>query len=144
MEEVIVVFNTHFDIGYTDFAESVVKKYGSSLIEGALYNLEASMEVRLNLLQGDEDGWLTKLWMVQFLDAGNVWQLVDDFQFKKVAIATGLGIRYDTFVGPFRLDWGIRIYDPGAPEGRQWITQRKFWSETVANSVFHLGIGQAF
>jgi len=45
LEEVIVVFNTHFDIGYTDFAESVVRKYGSSLIEGALYNLEASMEI---------------------------------------------------------------------------------------------------
>jgi len=45
LEDVIVVFNTHFDIGYTDFAESVVRKYGSSLIEGALYNLEASMEI---------------------------------------------------------------------------------------------------
>jgi alpha-mannosidase len=37
-----VVFKTHFDIGYTDFAESVVRKYGSSMIEGALYNLEVS------------------------------------------------------------------------------------------------------
>ncbi|MGB6649752.1 MAG: BamA/TamA family outer membrane protein [Bacteroidota bacterium] len=111
---------------------------------GGNLNLEASVEVRLNLLQGDEGGWLDKLWMVQFFDAGNVWQLVNEFQFKTVAIATGMGIRYDTFVGPFRLDWGIRIYDPGAPAGRQWITQRKFWSETVANSVFHLGIGQAF
>ena len=45
LEEVIVVFKTHFDIGYTDFAESVVRKYGSSMIEGALYNLEASMEM---------------------------------------------------------------------------------------------------
>ena len=42
LEEVIVVFKTHFDIGYTDFAESVVRKYGSSMIEGALYNLEVS------------------------------------------------------------------------------------------------------
>jgi outer membrane protein assembly factor BamA len=111
---------------------------------GGNLSLETSIEVRLNLLQGDESGWLDKLWLVQFFDAGNVWQLVDEFQFKTVAIAAGLGLRYDTFVGPFRLDWGIRIYDPGAPAGNQWITQRKFWSETVANSVFHLGIGQAF
>jgi len=45
LEEVIVVFKTHFDIGYTDFAESVVRKYGSSMIEGALTNLDASMEM---------------------------------------------------------------------------------------------------
>lgn len=45
LKEVIVVFKTHFDIGYTDFAESVVRKYGSSMIEGALANLDASMEM---------------------------------------------------------------------------------------------------
>ncbi len=111
---------------------------------GGNLSLEASVEVRLNLLQGEESGWLDKMWIVQFLDAGNVWQAADDFQFKTVAIATGLGFRYDTFVGPFRLDWGIRIYDPGERQGRRWITQRKFWSDTVANGVFHFGIGQAF
>ena len=45
LENVIVVFKTHFDIGYTDFAESVVRKYGSSMIEGALQNLDASSEM---------------------------------------------------------------------------------------------------
>ncbi len=45
LKEVIVVFKTHFDIGYTDFAESVVRKYGSSMIEGALTNLDTSMEM---------------------------------------------------------------------------------------------------
>jgi outer membrane protein assembly factor BamA len=111
---------------------------------GGDLNLEASVEVRLNPFQDTDGGWLEKMWIVQFLDAGNVWREVDNFQWKSVAIATGLGFRYDTFVGPFRLDWGIRVYDPGAPEGSQWITQRKFFSETLAESVFHLGIGQAF
>ena len=45
LDEVIVVFKTHFDIGYTDFAESVVRRYGSSMIEGALHNLDASMKL---------------------------------------------------------------------------------------------------
>ena len=45
LKEVIVVFKTHFDIGYTDYAESVVRKYGSSMIEGALENLDASMQL---------------------------------------------------------------------------------------------------
>ncbi len=45
LKEVIVVFKTHFDIGYTDYAESVVRKYGSSMIEGALTNLDASLKL---------------------------------------------------------------------------------------------------
>ena len=35
-ENVIVVFKTHFDIGYTDLAGSVVNKFKTSMIEGAL------------------------------------------------------------------------------------------------------------
>jgi alpha-mannosidase len=45
LQDVVVVFKTHFDIGYTDFAESVLRKYGSSMIEGALQNLDASMKL---------------------------------------------------------------------------------------------------
>ena len=40
VKEIIVVFKTHFDIGYTDLAETIVQKYGSSMISGALNVLE--------------------------------------------------------------------------------------------------------
>ncbi len=68
LEEVIVVFKTHFDIGYTDFAESVVRKYGSSMIEGALDNLDASME----LPPEERFVWTLPGWpMQQVLDRSN-------------------------------------------------------------------------
>ena len=68
LEEVIVVFKTHFDIGYTDFAESVVRKYGSSMIEGALENLDASMEMPPE----ERFVWTLPAWpMQQVLDRSN-------------------------------------------------------------------------
>jgi outer membrane protein insertion porin family len=105
---------------------------------------EASVEWRINILQSLKDGLWDKLWLIQFIDAGNVWVEPQDFRLRQVALAIGLGIRYDTFFGPFRLDWGVRIFDPAAPPGNEWITQKKFWSETVRQSVFHFGIGHAF
>ena len=68
LEEVIVVFKTHFDIGYTDYAESVVRKYGSSMIEGALENLDASMEMPPE----ERFVWTLPAWpMQQVIDRSN-------------------------------------------------------------------------
>ncbi len=36
VEEVVVVFKTHFDIGYTDLARNVVARYRTSMIDNAL------------------------------------------------------------------------------------------------------------
>jgi len=40
VREIILVFKTHFDIGYTDYAEAVVQKYSSTMMEHALANVE--------------------------------------------------------------------------------------------------------
>jgi hypothetical protein len=40
VEQVIVVFKTHFDIGYTDMAANVVKRYQTSMIDQALAVVE--------------------------------------------------------------------------------------------------------
>ncbi len=106
--------------------------------------IEASLEARVNVLQSLRDGWLDKTWAVGFVDVGNVWGEIKDFRFNSLAIATGIGIRYETPFGPFRLDWGIRVYDPAAAQGRQWITQRRLVAETFQEGVFHFGIGHAF
>ena len=105
---------------------------------------EASLEARVNILQSLRDGWLDKTWAVCFVDVGNVWGEVKDFRLTGMAIATGVGIRYETPFGPFRLDWGIRVFDPAAPVGQQWIIDRKLLSETFREGVFHFGIGHAF
>lgn len=111
---------------------------------GGNLTLEGSVELRVNVLQSMRDGLLDKLWLVQFVDVGNVWGDATEFDLRSIAIATGIGLRYDTFFGPFRIDWGFRVYNPGEVAGRQWITQRKFFGQTLKEGIFHFGIGHAF
>jgi alpha-mannosidase len=42
VKEIIFVFKTHFDNGYTDIAESVINKYSTTMMEQALATLEKS------------------------------------------------------------------------------------------------------
>jgi len=42
VKEIIFVFKTHFDNGYTDMAESVINKYSTTMMEQALSTLEKS------------------------------------------------------------------------------------------------------
>jgi outer membrane protein assembly factor BamA len=106
---------------------------------GGNLSMEASFELRTNILRGLKNEVLNKLWLVTFLDMGNVWPQVSDAQIRTVAMALGLGIRYDTFFGPFRLDLGTRLYDPREMSGRKWITERPFQI-----GALHFGIGHAF
>jgi outer membrane protein assembly factor BamA len=106
--------------------------------------LEGSVELRTNILQSMRDGVLDKLWLVGFVDAGNVWVEASDLRLRSVAIAAGIGLRYDTFFGPFRIDWGFRVYNPADVPGSRWITQRELMSQTFKEGVIHFGIGHAF
>jgi len=45
LEQVIVVFKTHFDIGYTDLARNVVTRYRTSMIDKALSACDASRDL---------------------------------------------------------------------------------------------------
>jgi len=105
---------------------------------------EATGELRWNLLQSLRDGLWDKIWLVTFVDCGNLWNEARLIQLRDIAIAAGLGLRYDTFFGPFRLDWGFRVYNPAESPGHQWITQRKLIGQTFKEAIFHFGIGHAF
>ena len=48
------------------------------------------------------------LGIVAFVDSGNVWQDTNDINFE-LKYTAGLGLRYNTPVGPFRLDYGQKI-----------------------------------
>ena len=119
----------------------------SLLQYGGNFILEGNMEFRVNYFRGFGRFLgirLDNIWGVYFLDIGNVWGDVKDFKLWEIAAAAGIGIRYETFFGPFRVDYGFRLYDPKEAGGKQVIFQKRFFAETLGNGVFHFGIGHAF
>ena len=90
--------------------------------------LEASAELRMPV-------W-GKLGAVAFIDAGNVWSDVWQFELGDLRYAVGPGLRYLTPIGPVRFDVGYQLNPidgllvDGEPEKRRWR--------------MHFSIGQAF
>jgi outer membrane protein assembly factor BamA len=118
--------------------------FGDTL-KGGNIAFEGSIESRTQLFpNGGKFLFLNveNIWSVLFFDYGNTWYKTGDIDLKQVALAVGFGIRYETFVGPFRLDVAWRLYDPKAPIGRQWLYEQSFFH----NSYFigHFGIGHSF
>lgn len=112
---------------------------------GANSLVEASLEWRWNLFHERKflGVDLEPLWLVTFLDAGNLWNEFALMNVKEVALAIGAGIRYNTPFGPVRIDFGVRLYDPKAVVN-QWMTGRRFFKETMSDGVLHLGLAHAF
>ena len=77
-----------------------------------------------------------KLGAVLFVDGGNVWADAWDVRMNELRWAVGPGIRYDTPIGPVRVDFGVQLNPieglvlEGNPERRKWRV--------------HFSIGQAF
>lgn len=114
---------------------------------GGNFILEGNFEMRINYFRGFGKLWFINLdnfWVVYFLDAGNVWSDLNTFKTRDIAIAAGLGVRYETLFGPFRVDFGFRVYDPKEQAERQWIFQKRFFGDILANGVLHFGLGHAF
>jgi len=85
-----------------------------------------------------------------FVDAGNIWNVLDDvddeaFRFdgvqdlKEIAVASGLGLRYDFGFFVIRFDLGFKTHDPGQAVGERWFRDYNF-----NNSVFNIGINYPF
>ena len=62
--------------------------------------IETNIELRTSVWKG--------LGIVTFLDSGNVWQRIGDIDWS-LKHTVGAGLRYDTPVGPFRLDYGYKL-----------------------------------
>lgn len=108
---------------------------------GGKFLIEGSFEIRRKPFP--QRSFLFPLWGVVFLDWGNVWESAGKFRTDQIALATGFGIRYDTFVGPVRIDLGFKLFDPMAREGEKWLWDRP--SEIFKSKyAIQFGLGNAF
>ncbi len=68
------------------------------------------------------------LGIVLFWDGGNVWHNQRDVRWTDLKTTTGAGLRYNTPVGPLRLDYGHKLN----------------WQPGEAHGTFHFTLGHAF
>jgi outer membrane protein insertion porin family len=63
------------------------------------------------------------LGVVAFWDGGNTWLDQDDIRWTDIKTTVGAGIRYNTPVGPLRLDYGHKLnWEPGEAHGTYHFT----------------------
>lgn len=118
------------------------------------YNNQAG-DIRLNLNFEYRVKLLKLLELAFFMDAGNVWTIRDyesqphgqfgkDF-YKQLAWSYGMGIRLDFDFFIFRVDFGVKLYDPSRlyTDGKQWRTAPNGlgWRDDM---TFHFAIGYPF
>ena len=116
-----------------------------------------SGDIRLNL----NVEYRAKVWSIielaAFFDAGNIWTIFDYeaqpngvFRFnefyKQIAMAYGVGLRLDFSFFIFRVDLGVKLYDPSLlydGSGKQWRTKGNGlrWKDDMA---LHFAIGYPF
>lgn len=109
---------------------------------GGKFLIEGSIEWRRKPFP--QRSFLNPIWGVLFLDWGNVWESDGKFKFNQIALSTGFGIRYDTFVGPVRIDLGFRLYDPLAEDGKKWLWESPKDIFKPQKYAIQFGLGNAF
>ena len=89
--------------------------------------------MRMSIEPGGRVGVRGRLQAVGFLDAGNVFKRASDLDFTDLRPAAGIGMRYDSPLGPLRIDWGFNL------DRRELVpgTQER-------SNVLHVSLGQAF
>lgn len=130
----------------TDFIDYNTEQRGELLIE-------SSVELRQDLV-GFLEGAI-------FIDAGNIWtvrnSLVDATQdpegddgvfrfndfMSEMAVGTGVGLRFDLQFLIFRVDLGMKLYDPAQRKGDRFVGNEIF-SNFSRNSEVNIGIGYPF
>ena len=116
---------------------------------GGDYKLQFNSEMRIPLF--------AKFSGTVFLDMGNVWtkdtilfgkagQLKKDF-YKEIAVASGVGLRFDAGLFLIRADLGFPLRKPYLPEGQRWVIKKielgdRNWRQQ--NLVLNIALGYPF
>jgi outer membrane protein assembly factor BamA len=109
---------------------------------------EANFKISLNLeyrfrMFGNFNGAI-------FSDIGNIWNIFDDTDetsrsfnslqdLEELAIGSGFGLRYDSGLFVFRLDMGLKTYNPALTKSSRW-----FKDFSLKKAVFNIGLNYPF
>jgi outer membrane protein assembly factor BamA len=122
------------------------KAYDNFFYHSGDIRFDANIEYRSKLF------WILELGA--FLDAGNVWSVrnTEDVEggkfkfnsfYKEIALAWGLGMRFDFDFVLIRLDCGWKIYNPEKGENiERWPVKDPF--KFSKNTAFHIAVGYPF
>ena len=116
---------------------------------GGDYKLLANTELRIPFTK--------QLGGALFIDAGNIWTKdtilfgergkLSKNWFKEIAVAAGIGIRFDATILLIRADLGIPLRKPFLPDGQRWVyNQFDFGSGPWRrdNLILNIAIGYPF
>ena len=134
----------------------IFKGNGSSLV----YDLQAG-DIHLDLNLEYRFKVLKFLELAAFTDAGNIWTIRDypdqpggvfkfDQFYKQIAWSYGVGVRFDLSILIFRIDFGVKLYDPSrVPEHEPDLIDRRWRTATRGlgwhdDMTFHFAIGHPF
>lgn len=109
-------------------------------------HLELNLEYRFKVLNFLE--------LAFFTDAGNIWTIKDyesqpggvlgKNSYKEIAWSYGAGLRFDLSLLIFRIDFGVKLYDPSRmADGTQWRVKENglgWWDDMT----LHFAIGHPF
>lgn len=120
----------------------------ATIIEGSFeYRFRFGRPRGMNSMLADQ---VQQMGITTFVDWGNAFNLLDANKYgtarisnfiEGLAIGFGLGFRYETPVGPFRVDIATQFHDPTSSTDPWIFTRSPFSSE---NLQLHIGLGHAF
>lgn len=122
---------------------------------GTLIELGFELRYKFPRPQGLDDLWASiveRSGFTFFTDIGNAFNrlTVDKYGSMRLedlwlgsAVASGVGYRFDTPVGPFRVDWATSVYDPLRSDGK-FIFNGRENIMGFSNWQLSIGLGHAF
>ena len=143
-----------YRLGPGNFPKNLYEEDGNTYAAVAPLKILGSVEYRFPIIKS--------LKSAIFLDAGNIWlydknyttngisdveQALIDYGifklntfYKQLALNTGVGVRYDFGFFAFRLDLGIRIFDPTFDKGSRYVLPITKWN----NINYNIALGYPF